>query len=544
MIKNNKILFIINKSQLSLYSTLGLLFLNSIFDFIGVGFIGPLIAYILSKSDNSLSIKLIILSLIFLTLRFFISVLILKNNSNFTEKITVKLRELILNNYSVMDFKNYINYSNSYKVELLNNIIPQLSHNVILPLLRLLGDVMIVIALALYLFYMYSTEVIILSGFGFFLYLYIIYINKRVSKYSNNCHEATLVVQRNNHDYVENYKYLKISNLLSYVSKIITDASKIYALNQSKYYYYITLPKHLVEFLFLSFIIISLYFLILINKSKSDIFIYITTFGYAGMRLMPISYSITNNLIQFKYHKLNIDKIYDQIKTINLNVGKNFNGVVNKIELIDVSFLYKTRKKYLIKNLNLEINKGDIVGIFGLSGSGKSTLIDIISGLVKPTSGLIKINDEVTSYSLFNNISYLPQSPYIMNTTLYENITLGNKAIKTSDVQSIIKKVNLDEFVNTELQNGLDTVINGANLDISGGQRQRIAIARLFCSDKEILILDEPTSALDEYNENSILELISSKNNKTTIIISHKRKIINICNSVYEFQNNQFYKIK
>ena len=192
----------------------------------------------------------------------------------------------------------------------------------------------------------------------------------------------------------------------------------------------------------------------------------------------------------------------------------------------------------------MEIKKGDIIGILGISGSGKSTLIDLISGLIKPTSGMIKINDIGGAHCLFNNISYLPQIPYIMNSSLYENIILGGDTISPNHVSKLLQRLNLDQFVQFDLGMGLDTVINENNLDISGGQRQRIAIARLLCSSKDILILDEPTSSLDEYNENSVFELISKQKDKTIIIISHKRKISNFCTSIYEFQDNKFSKIK
>ena len=163
-----------------------------------------------------------------------------------------------------------------------------------------------------------------------------------------------------------------------------------------------------------------------------------------------------------------------------------------------------------MNNINLDLNKGDYVGIVGKTGSGKSTLIDIILGLLQPNSGEIlfdKINLNKNFYQIRKKIGYVPQEVYLSDDSFLNNIAYGlNKnEIDFDKVESSLEKSQLKEFVET-LPNKIHTLVGDRGARLSGGQKQRIGIARALYNDPSIIIMDESTNSLDEYTENKIIQ--------------------------------------
>ncbi len=189
----------------------------------------------------------------------------------------------------------------------------------------------------------------------------------------------------------------------------------------------------------------------------------------------------------------------------------------------------------MIKNLNLRINKGKITGIIGTSGAGKSTLVDLITGLLEPSSGRIMVDGKVLTkdnrYLWVQNIGYVSQFPYIYDGTLAENVAFGCKS-EDIDKEKVIECCSMaavDDFLN-ELPGHIEALIGERGVKLSGGQQQRVAIARALYTDPEILIFDEATSSLDAKNEKAILDTIYFlKGRRTLIIIAHRLSTIKNC---------------
>ena len=184
-----------------------------------------------------------------------------------------------------------------------------------------------------------------------------------------------------------------------------------------------------------------------------------------------------------------------------------------------------------------------MIGILGPSGSGKTTLVNLITGLIKPNSGKIlvddfqDINDDIPSWQL--KIGYVSQSIFLFDGTLEENISFGSEdeTIDQSKLLNCIKLSQLDKFVK-EQKNGLKTLIGENGAKISGGQIQRIGIARSLYRNNEILILDESTNALDEETEKEFFKsLMILKGNRTIILISHNKENLKYCDKVYNVKN-------
>ena len=199
------------------------------------------------------------------------------------------------------------------------------------------------------------------------------------------------------------------------------------------------------------------------------------------------------------------------------------------------------RKKNILENINIKINKGEIIGLYGETGSGKTTLINLISGLIKPTEGNFYLNQKVIHEIPKNLFSIVAQKPLIIDDTIRSNVAFGldqNQVIE-KEIYDVLQKSELKKFTD-ELSEGIDSKISEGGKNISGGQIQRLAIARAIYLKKQILILDEATNALDEMTEKNIIKFILSlKSDLTIIIISHNKENLVHCDKVFEIKNKK-----
>lgn len=256
----------------------------------------------------------------------------------------------------------------------------------------------------------------------------------------------------------------------------------------------------------------------------------ISMYALALYRILPALNRILSNYNTLLFLSNSLDIVYSDLSYIPQTEGKDFIDFKNKIELTNVSFEYNKNKKVL-ENINIIINKGDKVAFVGESGSGKSTLVDLIIGLYKPLSGEIVIDDKklttdnVKSYR--SKVGYIPQSIYLFDGTVGENVAFGYEYNKEKIIE-VLKKANIYDFLYSK--EGIDTLVGDGGIQLSGGQKQRIGIARALYSDPEILVLDEATSALDNETEAKIMdEIYETSHDKTLLIIAHRLSTIERC---------------
>jgi probable ABC transporter ATP-binding protein HI_0664 len=221
------------------------------------------------------------------------------------------------------------------------------------------------------------------------------------------------------------------------------------------------------------------------------------------------------------------------------------NGVniaeVQQINVENVSFAYADEQ--ILSDVNLQLNKGEILGIHGRSGSGKSTLLKLMMRFYDPQQGRICINDtdlkNINTVNLRDNIAYITQQTYIFNETVYENIVLANRKATKEQVIEAAKKASIHEFI-MSLPEGYDTKITEMGNNLSDGEKQRIGIARAFLHNAPIILLDEPTSNLDSLNEAMILQsLLNVKAEKLIILVSHRASTMAICDQVIPIANGR-----
>ena len=293
-------------------------------------------------------------------------------------------------------------------------------------------------------------------------------------------------------------------------------------------------------------------FILLMTFRNEDPKVLISTIGVfvaATFKIIPSINRLIASLQLLKYYKSSLSTIHNElvclkVEEIPSTYDQNTDSYLfkDKIKFLNLSFGYN--KTTLLKDINLEINKGDSIGIVGESGSGKSTLIDLILGFQKPSKGIITIdnvdlNNIILSFR--SKIGYVSQELYLIDDSILNNIAFGiNKdKINIERVYEVIKLSQLDSLIENSVE-GIKTRVGERGVQLSGGQKQRIAIARALYSNPDILILDEATSALDSKTENSIIKTVEGlKGNVTIIIISHKLSILDMCNKVFKISDSK-----
>lgn len=213
------------------------------------------------------------------------------------------------------------------------------------------------------------------------------------------------------------------------------------------------------------------------------------------------------------------------------------------IKLKNINKIYgsKENEEHVLKNINLTINKGELVAIMGPSGSGKTTLLNILGLMDKQTSGEYYLNGEEVSKKtikelakirnstigfVFQNFNLINDYNLIENVAITLSYSLNKKNIKKRSIEKL-KDVGLDEYINKK------------PTQLSGGQKQRVAIARALINNPDIILADEPTGALDQKTGIKILSILKdiNKNGKTVIIITHDINIANECERVIRIED-------
>ena len=210
------------------------------------------------------------------------------------------------------------------------------------------------------------------------------------------------------------------------------------------------------------------------------------------------------------------------------------------MKLENVSFAYDD--EVILEDFNMEIKKNTIIGIYGKSGCGKSTLLKLLMRFWEVDNGSITIGgkniNEINTSDLRKMQSFVTQDTYLFNDTIANNIGIAKENATMEEIIAAAKKASIHDFI-MSLPNGYDSKVGELGGNLSGGEKQRIGIARAFLHDAPMILLDEPTSTLDSLNEGIILKsLMESKENKTIIIVSHRKSTMNIADVVLDVEKN------
>ena len=409
------------------------------------------------------------------------------------------------------------------------------------PLLTLTLNLMIISLIIILLFlYNYKITIIILIFLVILFIVFKLLFSERLKQLGLDRQIYSKDILKSIKQTFDGYRELSTYNYLDLFQKIFVKKSIKLANNGMRRSVLIVIPKLFLETLVILTIVSCIGFMYLSGFKLNEIFLNITVYTVAGLRVFPIFVAIINAYQNLNYSFTPIKKIKEIYEKNNIEFKKISNKPIlnNSITVENVSYFYGEKK--ILNNISLNISKNSFLGITGPSGCGKSTLVDLISGLTRPSKGIIKIdNVNINNFGKMwsNQVAYVQQNTFIFDTSFIRNITLNDN----DDYDKELLKLSLEV---SSLQNFRDYLDDGIFLNlgefgnkISGGQLQRIGLARAIYKNSQLIILDESLSNVDYETKEKILQrLIDLKNDKTIIYVSHDLSDLERCDDIFKLK--------
>ncbi len=476
-----------------------------------------------------------------------------------TLKFNAKFGALVGNDLSNKIYSNYLNQSYVIQTkrnssELITNIIRHIDEvtSVIIVSLQCLTAIIISISI-LFSLLIYDWKI---SLFLFLIlsitYIFIgLFFRKILSKNSYLVAKYSQIQIKTIQEALGSIRDIILENNQSLFINIFKGVDKPMRLMKSQNLFISGSPRFFLEATALSLLAGFSLLFVSFGNYENYIIVLLGTFAFSAQRLLPSLQTIYSSWTDIKSKKDAIRNVYELLEKenpINLTY-KNLlpHKFINSIILKSIYFSYSDNSPEILKDINIEIKKGEIIGIRGITGSGKSTLVDLIMGLLSPSKGKVLVDGvNLTSKKNYKKlvqwrktISHVPQRIYLTDSTIAENIAFGlpNKKIDIERIKLAAKKANIYEFIKS-CSSGFNTLVGESGVKLSGGQIQRIGLARALYKNSSFLVLDEATSSLDIETESEIMKSIKNLDKKLTIlIIAHRLNTLSYCDRVYEIKN-------
>lgn len=318
-----------------------------------------------------------------------------------------------------------------------------------------------------------------------------------------------------------------------------------------------SLPRYALETIAFSGVLLIILYLLRTSGDISELLPVLSLYVFAGYRLMPSLNEIFSAAILIRFNRAALDDLHKDLFDSVFKAeggGGVLSGESNlkrlplreQLTLNNVSYVYPNSEIPSLQGVDLRIRTHEVVGIVGETGAGKTTLVDVILGLLEPTSGKIEVDGEALSGSRLKSwrlsCGYIPQEIFLTDDSIRANIAFGvpEDAIDDDAVFRAATWAQIHDFIST-LPNGYGTEVGERGVRLSGGQRQRIGIARALYHDPDVLVLDEATSSLDGATEAAVMEMIHNLGRKKTLIlIAHRLSTVRACDVVYVLRQGRF----
>lgn len=447
---------------------------------------------------------------------------------------------------SILDFSNSIiqNYTSEDIIFRLN-CIPIVNNILISQFLGTILEIGTVLVFFVYITLNYFNILWITSIYIFIFISFCVIFSKKIC-----CKDPYVIREDNNYTHTSNKIVYALHDIKSFGLN-----DKINWKKQFDKYYNVDLEKSKLEEIYTSLTeLISLVgpvvvFLILIVTINEDVYSigYIVGFYYIlsviTNLIIKIVSGIKTYIFSLRYLKIIEELINSEKKKKRFNSIRNINNW--DINISNMNFKYNKYSEYILKNVNIKIKHGEIVGIIGESGSGKSTLSQLILGTYFPSEGNIFLGDinikDLNLQEYRKNIGYVSQNVKLFYDTIFENIVMGDNDLSINQVKEVCKISCIDKTIE-KMPMKYYTPIYNMGSNISEGQKKRIALARALIRKPKLLILDEFNSSLDNFTQNKIYNELKNID-CTIIIITHNNDVLKFCNKIYKIISNTLKEV-
>lgn len=538
--------------------------LRAILNFFGIAMLVPLLMLILDfealqsnhivryiydflgcKSHSQFVIATALAIVGFIALKNMMNLWLYKYERNFTYDLYGNLsRRLFVDYYRrgllFVSERNSTELSRNVNIVCLNFVI-----GVLKPAAAIVGEIipfaLIIVAI---IFYDPTASLLLALTFVPAVWIYYSFVKERLLKYGAEENQAQREKFRNVAESFRGYTDVEISNAFPQIISSFNRATDRLVAMRKRDATLSTIPQGITE----TSLAAGMAALIIIGAFMPErkIGLVFGLFAVAAVRLLPSIRNILTSLTAIRYNLHTIDTLSDiSNDTMEIDNSSERIHLHQQMEVRNISFRYTENAQRVIENFSLTIKQGERIGLRGASGAGKSTLMNLLLGLYAPDKGEILIDgiklDQTTRRKWQNSVGYVPQSVFLLDSTLLENIALGvpSEEIDRERVMEVLKMASLTEFVE-RLPYGLDSSIGEAGCRVSGGERQRIGIARALYKRPDILFFDEATSSLDRTTEQSInssIEELSRNNRNITIVaIAHRETSLEYCDRIINIE--------
>lgn len=468
-------------------------------------------------------------------------------------------------NTSRVLFREYVNrpyefYLNASTPIVIRSIVSDVNgvYNLIRTMLELFTDVIIFAAL----FVLSMSTNVIMTLIMTVILAFILLINKKV--FGPILHDYGVDVQKENANVtkwllqaMDGMKETKMLNKEGYFVGRYEQSSKRLAHISLMQQAVGNVPRYSIETVIIVAILAMVGVFLGNGTNSTQLIGQVAVLAMVAIRIMPTANRIVNAFNSIDYYRPTLDSVEDtivhahEIKAEQLFI--DYSKSVEKMPFHDVIRLENITYRYpktdvdILKDSSLDIHIGRSIGFVGPSGAGKSTTVDILLGLLTPTSGKVTVDGQDIQGHLHNwhaNVGYVPQMMFMLDDSIRRNVAYGvaDEEIDDERVWHALKEAQIDTYVRS-LPEGLDASIGERGIRISGGQRQRIGIARALYNDPEVMVFDEATSALDNDTEKAIMQAIEALHGKKTlIIVAHRLTTIEKCDEVYRVEGQTFHR--
>lgn len=445
-------------------------------------------------------------------------------------------------------YKLHLSTNSSVVVSAISDKVNEVAIGVLQAIPTLISSIILLISIIVGLLFINPFITINLALFFTIIYFFInLFFKRKLTQHSQEIAIGRANLINHIHDGLGGIREILLHKLQPMFIEIFSKTNKPLRNAAGSNYFISSSPRYFIEAL--GIILIALV-TIYLSKQPGGLSSGLPLLGVmvmATQKMLPIFQQIYSSWVAIKTSESSLKIILKLLSESDsaedlFNKNKNIR-FKEKFEMININFSYDKDKPKILNNLNICIKKGQIIGLIGKSGSGKSTFIDVLIGFLKPSSGLIKVDniaiDQRNIKSWQGFISHVSQNVFILDDTVYKNIAFGipDNEIDIKRVKWAAKLACADEFIKL-MDNGYYSKLGDNGVSISGGQRQRIAIARALYNKSNFIIFDEATSSLDELTELKVIRSIRKISKNTTIImISHKLSLLKFCDSIYQIKN-------
>lgn len=569
MTRIKKLFFLISGQARAQYLVLLMLMLvNSLMEMVGVGAI-PVFIYVLSHPDvisqhpwanpfvawlpvqqaRQMMIGVFVLLAVLFTIKnaFYGFLVFVKNRIIYHDQ--VRLGDRLFRAYLKADYPFFLNRNSAELLRNVNHETRLVISGVIVPLMEVIMDGLVLLMIVALLvkvepFISLATFLVL----GTLSFIFMIITNRKNKSYGREAQYHRRQMNKIVLEGISGIKEVKVlgreDHFLSqyHLSAVRTAVSLRYKQIISQ------LPKPFMEIIAVAGMIFISLILLMMNRKIDSFIPVLALFGTASLRLLPVFRTMVSAYTDIRYNIYAVDPIFDDLTLLEVGAGKPFETkkmpafepypFTSEIVFRNVSYRYPQGKEEAIREIDLTIPKGAIIGLVGPSGSGKTTVVDILLGLLVPQRGEVLVDhqnifQDVRRWRM--NVGYVPQYIHLSDDNIRKNIALGvpDHEIDERKIEQAMKAAQLEQLIRM-LPDGLDTIIRERGVRLSGGQRQRIGIARALYHNPQVLIMDEATSALDSVTERSVIEALESlRGDRTIVMIAHRLTTVQNCDEIY-----------